>query len=177
MVVDHRRLPDLIDAEGDRVLHAARNDLDATFLSVQGEWHGEDCLQRVALGAAVRRDIGFAARGPGVEIQDRGHGLGRDASPVVAHPNPATRDRHTNRRPSVGFLAGVQRVVDQLLKDHQRPRFRLVPGLCHQLLAAAELEEPARAERRAFQARDGRHHESSQTRHRSAASSGSNGLR
>ena len=170
LVVDHRRLPDLIDAEGRS--HAAcrtrrsRRDL----LAVQGERHGQDGLQRVALGAAVRRHIRLAARDPAREVEDVGDGL-RPGCRGRCRPPGSCRGStvHLDLRRDAGLLAGVERVVDQLLEDDQRPVVRLVPGLRHQLLATAELEQPAGAERRALQGADRRHHASSHTRQRSAA--------
>jgi Protein of unknown function (DUF763) len=50
-----------------------------------------------------------------------------------------------------GFLASVECVVDELLEDDQRPVLGLVPGLRDQLLAAAEIEQPAGAERGSLQ--------------------------
>ena len=44
-----------------------------------------------------------------------------------------------------GFLAGVERVVDELLGDHQRPLVSRVPRLIHQLPLAAKLHEAARS--------------------------------
>ena len=61
LVVDHRLLGDPVDPEGDLVADAARGDLDAALLAAQGERHGEDGLERVALAAAVRRDVCLAA--------------------------------------------------------------------------------------------------------------------
>jgi hypothetical protein len=46
-------------------------------------------------------------------------------------------------RRDLGFLAGVERVVHQLLAHDQGPLSGLMPGLRDQLLAAAEIEEPA----------------------------------
>ena len=103
--------------------------------------------------------------------------LRRYAGAVVDDRDRAGLDLHQDLRSDARLFTGVERIVDQLLEHDQRPRVRLMPGLRDQLLATAELEEPARAERRALQGRDGRHHESSQTRQRSAGWSGSAGLR
>ena len=53
-------------------------------------------------------------------------------------------DTDGDLRRGAGFLAGVERVVDQLLEDDERPVLGLVPGLRNQLLATAEIEQPAR---------------------------------
>ena len=56
-----RLLADLINAHLDVVRYAMRLDRDATLAAIQGKRHSEDGLQRVALGPARRRDIGFPA--------------------------------------------------------------------------------------------------------------------
>jgi hypothetical protein len=176
-LLDHRLLSDLVDLEGDLVPNAAADDPDAARLAVQNERHGEDGLEGIALRAAGRADVGLAARRAGREVQDARDRLPRDAGAVVGHCNAGAGELDPNLGRGARLLGGVDRVVDQLFDDHQGPGVRLMPGLCHQLLAAAELEEPARAERRALQGRRGRHHASSQTRQRSAGWSGSQALR
>ena len=176
-LLDHRLLSDLVDLEGDLVPDAAADDPDAARRAVQNEGHGEDGLEGVALRAAGRADVGLAARGAGREVQDARDRLRRDAGAVVGDCNAGVGELDPNLGRGARLLAGVERVVDQLLEHDQGPGVRLMPGLCHQLLATAELEEPAGAERRALQGRDGRHHASSQTRQRSAGWSGSCGLR
>ena len=133
LVVDHRLLGDPVDAERDLVSDAARDDLDPAVLAAQRERHRDDRLERVALPAAVRRHVRLAARRPGREVEDRGDRLGRDAGPVVAHPDLAACDSDPDHRRDAGFLAGIERVVDQLLYDDQRPVVGLVAGLCDQL--------------------------------------------
>ena len=144
-VVDHRPLRDTIDPERDLVPDAARDDLDHAFGTAERERHGDDRLYRVALLAAVRRDVSFAAGGAGREVEDRGDGLSRDAWPVVAHSNPAAGDGHADHRRNASLLAGVERVVGQLLQDNERPVVGLVTGLSREFLLATELEQPTRA--------------------------------
>ena len=59
LVREHRLLADAVDREGDPVALALRRDLDLPALAVEHERHGEDRLERVALGAARRGDVGF----------------------------------------------------------------------------------------------------------------------
>src|SRR4030095_10887820 len=67
------------------------------------------------------------------------------------HLDPVRVDADGDLRRGAGFLAGVERVVDQLLEAHERPVLGLVPGLCDQLLAAAEVEQSAGAQRGSLQ--------------------------
>ena len=82
--------------------------------------------------------------------------VGRNAGTVVLDddarrlPALAGRDRDLDDRRDLGFLAGVDRVVDQLLDDDARPLVGLVPGLRDQLLLGAEFHQPRRGERYAL---------------------------
>ena len=176
-MVDHRLLPERVDRELDLVAETAGADLDPAGRAIEDERHRQDGLERIALGAAVRRHVRLAAGDAAREVEDVRDRLRRHAGAVVDHRDRARLDLDHDLRGDARLLTGVERIVDQLLEHDQRPRVRLMPGLCHQLLATAELEQPARAERRALQGRDGRHHESSHTRQRSAGCSGSAGLR
>jgi hypothetical protein len=59
-MLDPRLLPDRVGAEGDAVRHALALDHDLADFAVEPIAHGEDRLQRIALSAACRTDIGFA---------------------------------------------------------------------------------------------------------------------
>ena len=54
---------------------------------------------------------------------------------------------------SAGLLAGVDRVVEQLLEDDDRPGLLRVADLGDQLLLGGEVEQPAGAEGRALERR------------------------
>jgi hypothetical protein len=176
-MADHRLLPERVDRELDLVVETASTDLDPAGLAIEDERHRQDRLERVALGAAVRCHIRFPAGDATREVEDPRHRLRRYAGAVVDHSDRARLDLDRDLRRDACLLAGVERIVDQLLEDHQRPRIQLMPGLGHQLLATAELEQAAGAECGALQGGDGRHHDSSHTRQRSAGCSGSEGLR
>ena len=106
------------------------DDLDDAALAVrEHEGHGDDGLQRIALRAARRRDIGFARRGAGREVEDRLDRPGRQARPVVGDRDAGVVDADRDLRRDAGFLAGVERVVEELLDDDQRPFVDGVPGL------------------------------------------------
>jgi hypothetical protein len=137
---------------------AAGEDLDLAFLTGERERHGENGLERIALAAAVRRDVGLSARRPGAEVEDGRDGLGWNAGPIVAHADLAPRYRDADRRRDGCLLAGIERIVDQFFDDHHRPRVGLCAGLCDQLLARAELEQARGRERRALQGRAHRRH-------------------
>jgi hypothetical protein len=174
---DNRRLPERVDRELDLVAKTAGADLDAPGLAIEDERHRQDGFERIALRAAVRCHVRLATGDAAREVEDVRDRLRRYARAIVDHRDRARLDLRQDFRGDARLFTGVERIVEQLLEHDQRPRVRLMPGLCHQLLATAELEEPARAERRTLQDRDGRHHESSHTRHRSAGCSGSDGLR
>jgi hypothetical protein len=176
-MADHRRLPERVDRELDLVAETAGADLDAAGHAIEGEWHRQDGFERIALGAAVRRHVRLAAGDAAGEVEDVRDRRRWHAGAVVNYRDCARLDPHHDLRGDARLFTAVERVIEQLLEHDQRPSFRLMPGLCHQLLAAAELDQAARAERRALQGRHGRRHESSHTRHRSARWSGSNGLR
>ena len=59
-VLDGRVLADTVDAEVDHMASVMCFDLDQTAVTIQDKRHGDDRLERVALGAAGRADIGFA---------------------------------------------------------------------------------------------------------------------
>ena len=71
--------------------------------------------------------------------------LCRHPRPVILYRDPGVVDDNLDLRSDVGLLAGVERVVDQLLQHHQRPSVGLVPGLSDQFLLGAEVEEAAGA--------------------------------
>ena len=57
--------------------------------------------------------------------------------PLSAIEMPASSTRTVDLRRDAGLLAGVERVVEELLDDHQRPVGDGVPGLRLQLLVAS----------------------------------------
>jgi hypothetical protein len=59
-MLDLGRAPYRIDSEDDAMGDAARLDDRLAPVTVEGEAHGEDGLQRVALLAARHRDVGLA---------------------------------------------------------------------------------------------------------------------
>jgi hypothetical protein len=176
-MADHGLLPERVDRKLDLVAETAGADLDPAGLAIKDERHRQDGLERVALGAAVRRHIRFPAGDATREVEDVRDRVRWHAGAVVDHRDRARLDLDRDLRGGACLFTGVERIVDQLLEHDQRPRVRLMPGLCHQLLATAELEEPTGTEGRALQHLDRSHHDSSHTRQRSAGRSGSESLR
>ena len=146
LLADDRLLADRIDGKGDLVTHAAGVDLDPAALAVEDERHRHQRLQRVALRAAVGRDVRLAGTDADAEVENVLDHLRRQPGAVVGDGDPVLVDADGDLRRGPGFLAGVEPVVDQLLEDDERPVLGLVPGLRDQLLAAAEIEQPAGAE-------------------------------
>jgi hypothetical protein len=144
LVSDDRLLADRIDGKGDCVAHATGIDLDPAGLAVENERHRHQRIQCVALGTAVGRDIGFAGTDADAEIENILDHLRRQAGAVVADSDPVFIDADGDRGCDPCLLAGVERVVDQLLEDDERPVVWLVTGLRDQFLAAAEIEQTAR---------------------------------
>ena len=147
---DPRLIVDVIDPELDAVLDAPGLDDRharpvAAVPAVEHVTHGEDGLERVPLRASGRRDIRLAARHPDGIVEDRLDGLGADAARVVLNDDRVLLDDDRDLGGDFGFLAGVERVVDQLLGDHQRPFVNRMPGLIHQLALAAKLHQAARS--------------------------------
>jgi hypothetical protein len=177
VTADHRCLPERVDRELDLVAETAGADLDAAGIAVEDKRHRQDRLERITLGTAVRCHVGLSARDSVRKVQDVGDRVRRHAGTIVDHRNRARLDLHHDLGRDARLFTGVKRVVEQLLENHQRPRVRLMPGLRHQLLATAELEQPAGAERRALQSLESPHHESCQIGEPSAGPSGSTGLR
>ena len=134
---------------------AIRIDADAPDISGEAERHGADRFQRVALRAPGRAAVRLARRCPDRVIEHGADGFRRQAGAVVADRDLAGRGRYLDHdfRRDAGLLAGVDRVVDQLLQDDERPVIGLVAGLRRQLLDGAEFEQPGGAERLAMQAR------------------------
>src|SRR5262249_1141802 len=149
----HRLLADVVDLERDSVVNAAGLDLDPAATAVEHERHGDDGLQRVALRAAGRGDVGVAAADPDGKVEHTLHGLCRKPRPVVRHRDAGLIDGDGDLGCDAGLLTGIERVVEQLLQDHERPLRRAMPGLCDQLLLVAEVEQARRSERLALQAR------------------------
>jgi hypothetical protein len=59
-VLNGGMLANAIDAKVDHMASGVRFDLNPPTVAIQDERHSDDCLERVALGAPGRADIGFA---------------------------------------------------------------------------------------------------------------------
>ena len=147
MVVDHRLLSDGIGGDPDPMMDAAGLDLDEPSLAVEGEAHGDDRLQCVALGASGRPGIGGAAGDSRAEIEDTGDGLGRDARPEVADLDQPLGNGDLDPWRLALFLRVVDRVVDQLLDRDERPLLGRMADLARELTLAEEIEQPRGGER------------------------------
>ena len=142
MVLDPGLLGNAVEPDSDPVQDAARLDLDQPGLAVERERHGEDGLQRVALLAAGRADIGGATAGAAGKVERTLDRLGRDAGAVVADLDQLLGDGDLDPRRQLRLLGIVERVVGQLLDDDERPAFGRVADLARQLALAQEVERP-----------------------------------
>ena len=146
-VDDPRLIVDVIDPKLDAVLDSpGRDDRHArpvAAVPAAGEdvTHGEDGLERVPLRASGRRDVRLPRRDPNRIVEDRFDGLGVDPAGVVPDDDRVALDDDFDLGRDLGFLAGVERVVDQLLGDHQRPFVDGVPGLILELALAAKFHQ------------------------------------
>src|SRR5688572_26932281 len=109
-----RLLRDPVYAEGYLVPDPLALDHDPTGLAVERERHGDHRLQRVALRAPGRADMGLAARDPDREVEDVLDDISGYSGTVVDEADPGTVDLYLDPRGDVGLLAGIERVVDQL---------------------------------------------------------------
>jgi hypothetical protein len=89
---------------------------------MEGVGHGEDGLERVALRAARRGGVGLIARDSDVVVKDVLDGLGGNAWPVVGHLDALVIDGDGYLGRGARSLAGVERIVDELLEDDQWSR-------------------------------------------------------
>jgi len=83
--------------------------------AIERGWHGEDCLEGIALRAAAWAHVGFPARYTDMvvgDIDDRARGHAR---PVVGHSDSTGVDSRRDLRSDSGFLAPVKSVVEKLL--------------------------------------------------------------
>jgi hypothetical protein len=127
------------------VRHAFRLDQGLAF-DRQRERHGDDGLQRVALSAAGRRNVGFPARHPHVVIENIPDNLGSDSRTVVGHDDLAILDGDGNDRRGTSLLAGVDGVVDKLLQNHKRPVLDTVARLTHEFTLRTKFQQPGSRE-------------------------------
>ena len=74
---DARNPPDRIGVENDAMRDALAFDDGLASLAVEGEAHGEYRLERVALRASRRADVGFARRRPRGVVDERRDRLGQ----------------------------------------------------------------------------------------------------
>ena len=142
-------IADVIDTKLDLMLDAASFDDRhssrvgiAADLAIEHIAHGENGLQRIALRAAGRRDIRLTAGDPDHIIEDRLDGLGVDTARIVLDDDRSRIDDDRDVGRDLGLLAGIERVVHDLLAHDQRPIIDRVPGLILQLTFAAELHQP-----------------------------------
>ena len=162
---DPRLIVYVIDPELDAVLDAPGLDDRqarpvASVPAVEHVTHGEDGLERVALRASRRRDIRLAARHTDGVVENWVDGPGVDPARVILDDDRVLLDDDRDVGGDFGFLAGVERVVDELLDDHQWPLVDRVPRLVLQLALAAEFHQPRDLEGDAGQLRLGLCHNS-----------------
>jgi hypothetical protein len=140
-VLDPGQAPDRVDGEGDAVGDAAGLDHSLAPTAVEGEWHGEQRLQGIALSATRRPHVSLAAGGLGAVVEQTGDGLGSNAGAVVGNGDRALRHCDVDLRCDARFFAGIERVVRQLLRYHRWPIVRPEADQLGKLLGAAEFQE------------------------------------
>src|SRR5262249_1785485 len=80
-------------------------------------------------------------------VEDRQDSLGGEAACIVDDGDGAVLiDDDLDLGRDLVLLAGIERIVEQLLDQHQRPLLYRVTGLVDQLLLAAELHQAGDAE-------------------------------
>jgi hypothetical protein len=141
LVPHHRLLGDRVDGEAEPVQGAAGLDLDQAGRAVEGEGHGEDGLERVALGAAGRADVGLAGADPDGEVEDVRDDIAGDAWPLVRDLEHRSVEADVDHGRKVGRLGGVEAVVDELLERDLGPLVRRVADLGGELARGGEVEE------------------------------------
>ena len=147
MVLDPGLLGNAVEPDSDPVQDAARLDLHQPGLAVERERHGEDGLERVALLAAGRADIGGATAGAAGKVERTLNRLGRDAGSVVADLDQLRGNGDLDPRRQLRLLGIVERVVGQFLNDDERPAFGRMADLARELTLAEEVERPRDGER------------------------------
>ena len=150
-MVDGRFLPNPVDADLDHVPDTPCFDHGPAAVAVEDERHGNDGLEGVTLGATGRTDVGLARADPDAEVEHVLDHLSRDARAVVLDGNPAIVNHNRDGRRATGLLGGVDRIVNELLEDHQRPGSPLMADLGDQLLLGGEVEQATGAERGALE--------------------------
>ena len=151
---DFRLVVDMVNTELDAMLDAVRLDdrhpdrvgITAGMLTAEDITHRQNGFQRVALGAARRRHIGFAARHPNAVVEDGVDGFGREPVGVVLDCDRAGTDDDFDHRSDFGFLTGIKRIVDKFFEHNQGPIIDRVPGLILQFPFGAEFHEPRHLE-------------------------------
>jgi hypothetical protein len=151
-VRDLRRLANTVDRKSDPMRDPVRLDHRLAEAAIERKRHRDDGLERVALGTARRRHIGFLVRSAHSEVQDLGDRLGGDSRPVVGDRDVSTFHLDIDDGRAADLLGLIERVVGQLLEDDQGPLLGRVSGLRRQFLERAELNKPARREHVAFEA-------------------------
>ena len=120
-VGDGRLLADAVDADVDQVAEAAGFDHDAAGLAVEHEGHRDDHLERIALGAAGRTDIGFPRSDPDSKVEHHLHR--RRVGCLVRCPGPRFR-----RRRAVTSTTGAMPASSQASKALSTSSFRSTTG-------------------------------------------------
>jgi hypothetical protein len=136
------RLPaDRVDLEHNAMRPPARLDHGRAVRAVEREAHRDDGFQRIALSAARRRNVGLAARDADGVVEHFLYRLGRDAAAVVGDHDLARRGRDLNADlgRDAGLFSLVERIVDALFQDDERPALLALAGLRNELLLTTEL--------------------------------------
>ena len=108
-------------------------------------------LSALPCAPRVGADIGFPRRYADAVVEDALDRLRWNAGAVVLDDDRPAVDRDRYDRRDLGFLGGIERVVEQLFLDHQRPFVDIVAGLVDQFPAGAEFHQPRHLERHARQ--------------------------
>jgi hypothetical protein len=140
VVGDARNPPDRIGIENDAMRDALAFDDSLAPLAVEGETHGEYRLQRVALRASGRADVGFARRRPRGVVDKPRDRLGSNAATGEIDDRDLVSGYSDGDRGRDARLLGlVQRIVDQFLDNDDRPALHVVACQLDQLAPGGKL--------------------------------------
>src|SRR6516164_9874022 len=143
MQIDRWLLPQPVNAEGDRVPDALRFDCDDPGIAVERKGHRDQGFECVALRSACGTYVGLAGTDLGRVIENVLHSIGWNPGAFIgdAYLTGICRHLYVDLRRNPRFFRTVQRVVDRLLEDDERPILDGVAGLRDELALAAELGE------------------------------------
>ena len=147
MIVEYGFLPDTINSAGDDMPDALRFDLkNPADARIERIWHADQGFERIALSPARWRDVCLTARYSDRIIEHALDSFRWQAGAIVVDFDAVLIGCNRDHRSDAGLLASVQRVVDQLFEDNERPVGNLMAGLRDKLFLAEEVQRTTGAE-------------------------------